>query len=481
MIILGKKISLCKLMVGYVLFFIISSAHGITLPLEEIPTFHTDHSSGTYSIQEDTIPLVNTPRDIHVVKKECAPLFYNTSSSSSLSWINVTPLSQTISENTFFTIQVSVSPSESIAGVQMELLFNPTLIMVDSITEGDLFQGYSNYFHPGIIDNLNGSIRNVFTVILSPGDGVSTQGTFVTIKCLSKNTNGTSPLNLSNIMIGNPSAFQVPASVTNGSVIVSAQDFHNPEISNISIDPIKDSNFVNITCAAKDNQGINTVYASIINPSGMKTNLSLNRYGDTNIYYLNLSYSNFGAYYFSLIAEDLSDNTKSSDSWIIFHFHLSQGWNLITLPLQCNYTASSLSREIGDTCDSIVEWDYLNQTYHSHPTGTFIDDFPIMPERGYFIHVWNTTNFILSGNFLESIPVSLIKGYNLIGWHKQNTITADSLIGSITGCDSVSTWNSLTGTYRTYLSNNPSDSFNIASGDGVFLLLQQDTQWQQEK
>jgi hypothetical protein len=410
-------------------------------------------------------------------KNESPYLFHANYKSSSPSWINITPLSQTISKNTFFTIQVSVAPSETIAGVQMELLFNPALIMVDSISEGDLFQKYSNYFHPGIIDNTNGSIRNVFTVILSPGDGVSTPGTFVTIKFISKNTNGTSPLNLSNIMIGNPSALQVPARSTNGSVIVSAQDLYNPEISNISIYPTKISNFVNITCTAKDNQGIKTIYASIINPSGMSTNLSLNHYENTDIYYLNLSYPNFGAYYFSLIAEDLSGNKHYSPFYLIFRFRLFQGWNLITIPIQSNYTASFLSQALGDTCDSIVAWDPLNQTYMSHPTGTSINVFPIIPGQGYFIHVWNTTHFTLTGNPLEPLSVSLIKGYNLIGWHTQSMVSADSLLGSITGCDTVSIWNPLTGSYRTYQSNQSSDPFNIIIGEGVFAYLLKDTQW----
>lgn len=477
--ILGKKISLCKLLVPCILFSIIISAQGITPPLEKIHKFQTDFSSGNYLPQGCVYSFVNTSKDTLLDKKECTNFFHNSYTSSSLSWINVTPSSQTVSENSFFTIQIFVVPSESIAGVQMEFIFNPNLILVDSIFEGDLFQGYSNYFQPGIIDNINGSIRNVFNVILSPQDGVSTPGTFATIKLLSKNINGTSPLNLSNIMIGNPSAIQVPTRVTNGSVIVSVQDPHNPEITNISTYHRKGNNIVNITCTAKDNQAIKAVNASITNPSGMNTQVPMNRYRNTDIYYLNLSYPNFGAYYFSLIAEDISGNTQYSNLWIIFRFHLSQGWNLITIPLQNNYTASSLFREIGDTCDSIVKWDPLTQTYHSHPTGTFIDDFPIIPRWGYFIHVWNNTHFTLTGNILQSIPVLLIKGYNLIGWHKQSAINADSLLGSITGCDSVSTWNPLTGVYRSYLSNSSSDSFNITSGDGAFVHLQQNIHWQQ--
>ncbi|GEM_PF-6044016 len=479
--ILGEKISLCKLLVGCILFCIINSAHGITPPLEEIIKSQTDFSSGNYPLQVHTTSLINNSRDIPLDKNDFTNFFPISYTSKSSSWINVTPYSQIVSENSFFTIHIYVVPGESIAGVQMELVFNPNLIAVDSIFEGDLFQGYPNYFHPGIIDNVNGSIRGVFNVILSPQDGVSTPGTFVTIKLLSKNNNGTSPLNLSNIVIGNPSALQVPTRVTNASVKISVQDPHSPEISNISIYRTKGNNVVNITCTAKDNQGIKTVNASILDPYSLSTNLSLNRYGDTDIYYLNISYPNFGAYYFSLKAEDLSGNTQYSNLWIIFQFRLSQGWNLITISLQSNYTASSLSRAIGDTCDSIVGWDSLNQTYHSHPTGTFINDFPVMPRRGYFIHVWNTTLFTLSGNPLQPIPVSLIKGYNLIGWHKQSMVTADSLLGSITGCDAVSTWNPLTGTYRSYLNNNASDSFNITNGDGVFVHLLQDTQWQQGK
>jgi len=477
--ILGEKFSLCKLVISCILFCSISSAQGITPPLETIHTFQPDFISGNCLPQGHTASLLNTSRDTLQDTNEVTHCFQNNYIHSSLSWINVTPLSQTVSENSFFTIKISVVPGEFIAGVQMELIFNPNLILVDSILEGDLFQEYSNYFNPGIIDNINGSIKNVFNVILSPHNGVSTPGTFATIRLKSKNSNGISSLNLSNIMLGNPSALPVPTRVTNGSVIVSAQDSCNPEISNISIYHTKGNNIVNITCTATDNQGIKTVNASIITPSNTRIHYSMTRYGKTDIYYLNLSYPNCGAYYFSVIAEDLSGSTQQSHVRTIYRFCLSQGWNLITIPLQSNYTASSLSREIGKTCDSIVEWNPLTQAYSSHPAGTFIDDFPILPQQGFFIHVWNNTHFILSGHLLQSQTLSLTKGYNLIGWYTQSTITAGSLLDSITGCDSVSTWNPLTGAYRTYLDNNSSNPFTITSGDGVFIHLQQDTTWQQ--
>jgi len=134
--------------------------------------------------------------------------------------IEVIPSSLIIEGETSFTISINVTPHKSIAGVQMELIFNPNLILVDSILEGDLFQDYSNYFNPGIIDNSNGSIKNVFNVILSPHNGVSTPGTFATIRLQSKNIEGTSPINLTNVMIGNPSALPVEYILINGSVSI---------------------------------------------------------------------------------------------------------------------------------------------------------------------------------------------------------------------------------------------------------------------
>ena len=146
---------------------------------------------------------------------DCLPLVYYVITS-----VNVTPSSQTVNAGETFTVDITIDPAEPIAGAQFNLSFDPLLLIVNSVTEDDLFTGYTTQFDPGTIDNTNGLITDVNGVITNPGAGVSSPGTFATISFTSKNTNGISPLDLPFVLVGNPDATAVIIDITYGSVQV---------------------------------------------------------------------------------------------------------------------------------------------------------------------------------------------------------------------------------------------------------------------
>ena len=134
--------------------------------------------------------------------------------------VNVTPSSQVVNAGETFSVDITIDPAEPIAGVQFNLSFDPSLLTANSVTEGNLFNGYTTQFDPGTTDNTNGLITDVTGVITTPGAGVSSPGAFASISFTSKNTNGVSPLDLSFVKVGNPDATAVIIEITHGSVQV---------------------------------------------------------------------------------------------------------------------------------------------------------------------------------------------------------------------------------------------------------------------
>jgi len=144
--------------------------------------------------------------------------------------VKVDPLSQTKSIGSTFTVNVFCVPAQSIKSYELKVVFNPSLIKANSVTKGNIFNGYTTFFNAGTIDNTAGTISNIYNVILGTGS-VSSSGTFVTISFTAKSTLGTSSIKLSNVGVTNNIGY-IPISITNGSVqiIQGASSPNNPPI-----------------------------------------------------------------------------------------------------------------------------------------------------------------------------------------------------------------------------------------------------------
>ncbi len=140
--------------------------------------------------------------------------------------VKINPASQTVSTGSTFTVSVLCVPGQSIKSYELKVVFNPSLLKANSVTKGNIFNGYSTYFNAGTIDNSAGTIKNIFNVILGPGS-VSSSGTFVTISFTAKSTTGTSSINLNNVGVTNSVGY-IPIAITNGSVKVSLQSNSPP-------------------------------------------------------------------------------------------------------------------------------------------------------------------------------------------------------------------------------------------------------------
>jgi hypothetical protein len=101
---------------------------------------------------------------------------------------------------------------------EMKLSYNPSLIRAVSVTEGDIFTGYTTFFNSGEIDNTAGHIINIYDLIVGQGN-VTGAGSLVTINFTARSTSGTSSLTLYDVRLTNETDY-LPITVTSGNVKV---------------------------------------------------------------------------------------------------------------------------------------------------------------------------------------------------------------------------------------------------------------------
>jgi hypothetical protein len=129
--------------------------------------------------------------------------------------VSIATPSQSIDPGQQFTVSISVVPGTAIAGMQFDLSFDPSLVTVESVKEGDLLGqgGASTFFNSGKIDNQAGTVAGVFGAITSPGESVSTQGAFATITLTAKTQGESWPLSLSDVIVGDMDGNSVSVSL----------------------------------------------------------------------------------------------------------------------------------------------------------------------------------------------------------------------------------------------------------------------------
>jgi len=134
--------------------------------------------------------------------------------------VAVVPAESTVAPGDTFTVNVDITPAEAIASAQFNLTFDPAVVSVTKVEEGNLFkQGGNNSFFMVIkIDNEAGK-ATAAGCIITPGGEVPGPGTFATVTLVAQNP-GTSPLTLSNVIVGNKESQAVPVTVSSGAVNV---------------------------------------------------------------------------------------------------------------------------------------------------------------------------------------------------------------------------------------------------------------------
>ena len=139
--------------------------------------------------------------------------------------ISISPSTNIVSHGETFTIDVCMDPDVPIAAGQFDLIFDNSLVTVNSLTEGDLFRqaGAPVFFNEGIIDNSQGRISIVYGLLLDKSS-IATAGTFATISLNASNSSGVCIFELLNVVVSNSTAYAVPINVINGSIVIEEHD-----------------------------------------------------------------------------------------------------------------------------------------------------------------------------------------------------------------------------------------------------------------
>jgi chitodextrinase len=152
-----------------------------------------------------------------------------------------------------FVVNVVVEPGAEIAGVQFDLAFDPSLVTIDSVAEGNLLSqgGATTYFSSGSIDNVSGNIGGVAGAIITPGQTVSATGTFAVITVTAGPEEGTCPFTLSGVIAGDINGQPVVVNTVDSQIIINTNapasggggggggpDTSPPRFSNIAVSAI---------------------------------------------------------------------------------------------------------------------------------------------------------------------------------------------------------------------------------------------------
>lgn len=135
-----------------------------------------------------------------------------------------------VEENEEFTLSIMIESDVNVSGAEMQLAYDPTLIEVVSIAEGNFFKqgGESTIFSKGTIDNELGTVTNIYSVMMGD-DMMLDKEVFATITLQAKNSSGIAKLEMKNVVITNSAGDDLPITVTNaditvGDVKLNAQD-----------------------------------------------------------------------------------------------------------------------------------------------------------------------------------------------------------------------------------------------------------------
>jgi hypothetical protein len=181
-----------------------------------------------------------------------------------------------------FSVLINVDPNNAIAGAQFSLSFDPSLVNVIGVTEGNLLKqgGANTYFMAGEINNAAGAISGVAGAIITPGQTVSSSGTFATITFAAGTAQGTCPLNLSNVIVGDISGHSVTANIINGQVVNGqasngqASTNRPPMLSPIGSKSVNPGALLIFTISGSDPDGDRLTYSASNLPVGATFNAS---------------------------------------------------------------------------------------------------------------------------------------------------------------------------------------------------------------
>ena len=136
--------------------------------------------------------------------------------------VSILPSVDTVTPGESFTLDIYVRPDTQVAGIQLDLDYDASLVSIENIEEGDFLSstGSPVMFNPGTIDNNQGTATQIYGTLIM-GDGTSDEGTFCTIKLKASEATGTCQIRIENIVVGDKQGDELDAVTYDALVSVS--------------------------------------------------------------------------------------------------------------------------------------------------------------------------------------------------------------------------------------------------------------------
>lgn len=157
-------------------------------------------------------------RIVGIVVLTLTILFVNTCKSNT---INIQPNYQYNKENTQINILITCIPTQPIKAYEFKIRFNASLLTAINVNEGDFFQDYMTFYNAGIINNTQGTIINIYDLIVGQGN-ITTTGTLVNITFTAKNQKGVSNIEIYDEGLCNETQY-IPVETNNGALQIYGQ------------------------------------------------------------------------------------------------------------------------------------------------------------------------------------------------------------------------------------------------------------------
>ncbi len=141
----------------------------------------------------------------------------------------ISPELTRVGENGIFVLDVTIEPDIAISGAELTLMYDPALVQVTSVKEGDLLtrKGEKTIFSPGTIDNVNGSVKGIYGLVLGKEIDVE-KGTFVSIGFNATGKGGVAAIEIKELTITNSVGGKLPVSVKDAQVSIGNGKEHVP-------------------------------------------------------------------------------------------------------------------------------------------------------------------------------------------------------------------------------------------------------------
>jgi len=136
--------------------------------------------------------------------------------------VYISPPTTTATVSQTITVYIAVSAVNNLWGWQAGMSFNPNVLQCLSFEQDEfLKRGGTTLWQPGTIDNTNGKITAHGCTLTTGSTPVSGSGNLAKVKFRCKNA-GSSILHLTDVILVDQTPNQIPASISDGAVHVSA-------------------------------------------------------------------------------------------------------------------------------------------------------------------------------------------------------------------------------------------------------------------